>query len=87
MVAFESHLSYDIRSFLGFSLDGNFWYGGTTSHSGVANPDSRLTSSRVGVTGSFPVAKHQTIKISFNDGAYIRFGGNYKNVSVAWQYS
>ena len=47
-------LSYDIRSFLWFCLDVNFWYGGTTSLSGVANPDTRLTNSRVGVTGSSP---------------------------------
>jgi hypothetical protein len=87
MAAFESHLSYDIKPFLWFSLDGNFCYGGATSLSGVANPNTRQTSSRIGITGSFPVAKHQTIKVSFNDGAYIRFGGNYRNVSVAWQYS
>jgi len=87
LVVFESHLSYDIKRFLWFSLDGNFWYGGATSLSGVANPNTRQTGSRLGITGSFPLVNHQTIKVSFNDGAYIRFGGNYKNVSVAWQYS
>lgn len=31
--------------------------------------------------------KHQTLKVSFSDGAYYRYGGNYKNFSMAWQYS
>lgn len=83
----EGHLSYDIKPFLWFSLDGNFWYGGITAVSGVPNLNTRQTNSRIGVTGSFPLAKHQTMKVSFSNGTYIRFGGNYKNVSVAWQYS
>ena len=36
---------------------------------------------------SIPYSKHQSVKIAYSDGAYIRFGGNYQNVSVAWQYS
>jgi hypothetical protein len=27
------------------------------------------------------------MKISYSDGTYVRFGGNYQSVSVAWQYS
>lgn len=85
--SFEGHLSYDIKTKLWFSLDGNYWWGGVTSLSGIANPATRQTSSRVGVTASLPFRNHQSFKISYNDGAYIRFGGNYQNVSVAWQYS
>ena len=85
----ESHLSYDIgkNKRLWASLDGNFWIGGTTSLNGIANAVTRQTSSRVGGTFSFPVSKHQSIKIGYSDGAYVRFGGNYQSVSVAWQYS
>jgi len=43
--------------------------------------------SRIGATASFPISKHQSLKISYNDGAYINYGGNYQNVSLAWQYS
>jgi hypothetical protein len=87
IAAFEGHFSYDIRPFLWFSVDGNFWYGGITAVSATPNPNTKQTNSRIGVTGSFPLAKHQTIKVSFSNGTYIRFGGNYKNLSVAWQYS
>jgi hypothetical protein len=85
--SFEGHLSYDVRSRLWFSLDGNYWFGGKTSLNGLNNPLTLEKSSRVGVTASIPVSKHQSLKFSYNNGAYIRYGGNYQTVSVAWQYS
>jgi hypothetical protein len=85
--AFEGHLSYDVKPRLWASLDGNFWFGGTTSLNGVENPSTVQRNSRIGGTFSFPVSKHQSVKISYNDGTYIRYGGNYHNLSVAWQYS
>ena len=90
----EGHLSYDFPKW-GFmkrargwaSLDGNFWWGGITAVNSIRNLDTRQTSSRIGATISIPYSKHQSVKISYSDGAYIRFGGNYQNVSAAWQYS
>ena len=85
--AFEGHLSYDVKPHLWFSLDGNYWFGGKTSLNGVENPLTFEKSSRIGGTASIPVNKHQSLKFSYNNGAYIRYGGNYQSVSVAWQYS
>lgn len=90
--SFEGHLSYDAKAFRGktplwFSLDGNFWYGGTTSLGGTSNAATRQTSSRIGVTAAVPLNRHQAIKVSLSSGDYVRFGGNYQNVSVSWQYS
>lgn len=85
--SFEGHLSYDVKPRLWFSLDGNFWFGGVTSLNGISNPTTRQTSSRIGVTGSVPLTKHQSLKCSYNNGTYIRFGGDYQDLSVAWQYS
>jgi len=85
--SFEGHLSYDVKPRFWFSLDGNYWFGGKTSLNGVENPLTLQKSSRIGGTASIPVSKHQSVKFSYNDGTYIRFGGNYKSVSVAWQYS
>ena len=87
VLAFETHLSYDFRPRLWVSLDGNFWRGGKTSLDGVENPATLQESSRFGVTASVPVTRHQAIKVGFADGAYVRFGGDYRIVSVAWQYS
>ncbi len=86
--SFEGHLSYDFpKQRCWASLDGNFWFGGTTALSGISNLATRQTSSRIGATVALPIGKHQTIKMSYSDGTYIRFGGNYQSVSVAWQYS
>jgi hypothetical protein len=83
----EGHLSYDLKPRLWVSLDGNFWWGGISSLSGVQNLQTKQTGSRIGGTASFPISKHQSIKVSYSDGTYIRFGGNYQSVSAAWQYS
>jgi len=85
--AVEIHLSYDVLPRFWVSLDGNFWYGGQTSLNGVENPDTLLENSRVGVTASFPLTRHQSLKASYAQGAYIRFGGDYRIISAAWQYS
>ncbi len=89
----EGHFSYDFNNLLGYkfrgwaSLDGNFWWGGITALNGIRNLDTKQTGSRIGGTFSLPYTKHQSIKLSYSNGTYIRFGGNYQNLQVAWQYS
>jgi hypothetical protein len=83
----EGHLSYDVKPRYWVSLDGNFWFGGVTTLNGIQNLQTRQTGSRIGGTASVPLGKHQSIKVNYSNGTYIRFGGNYQNVSVAWQYS
>jgi hypothetical protein len=85
--ALEGHLSYDFKPRLWASLDGNFWFGGKTTVNGVQNPFSEETNSRIGGTVAIPITRHQSLKFSYSTGTYIRFGGNYQNVSAAWQYS
>ncbi|MGB8888857.1 MAG: transporter [Candidatus Korobacteraceae bacterium] len=85
--ACEGHLSYSLKPRLWASLDGNFWFGGKTTVNGVQNPFTRQTNSRLGGTVAVPISKHQSLKFSYSDGTYIRYGGNYQNVSAAWQYS
>ncbi len=90
---FEGHLSYDAKHFrsklasLWFSIDGNFWFGGTTAVGGTSNPATTQTASRIGVTAAIPLDKHQSIKASISTGSYVRVGGNYQNLAVSWQYS
>lgn len=85
--SFEGHLSYDLKPRLWLSLDSNFWYGGRTSVNGVQTPQTLQENSRIGVTVSVPVSKHQSLKFSYSDGAYVSFGGNFQQLSAAWQYS
>jgi hypothetical protein len=85
--SFEGHLSRDFGRGTWVSLDGNFWWGGVTALNGIRNPDTRQTSSRIGATGAYRFSRHQSVKVSYSNGTYIRYGGDWQNVSVAWQYS
>ncbi len=87
VASFEGHLSYDVKPRLWFSLDGNFWTGGTASVDGVPNPETKQTSARIGGTASIPLNRRQSLKVSYSHGAYIRFGGDYQNLTVSWQYA
>jgi hypothetical protein len=83
----EGHLSYDFGQRTWVSFDANFWWGGITSLSGVNNLATKQVGSRLGGTGSLRLSRHHSVKISYSNGTHVRFGGNYQNVSVAWQYS
>jgi hypothetical protein len=88
MASFETHLSYDFKKQgLWVSIDGNYWVGGVTTAGGVEKSDTQVRNSRLGVTAAVPITKHSSLKFSYSDGAHIEFGGNYQNVSVAWQYA
>jgi len=86
--SFEGHLSYEFKNPRCWaSLDGNYWFGGTTTLNGILDPSTRQSSSRLGGTFALPITKHQSFKFAYSGGTYIRFGGNYHNLQVAWQYS
>jgi len=82
----ETHFSYTLKPRLWVSFDGNFWTGGRTTVNRTENYDYQRNS-RVGGTISVPLNRHQALKFSYSAGAYISIGGDYKNVSTAWQYS
>lgn len=65
----------------------NLWFGGKTSLNGVENPVTLQKSSRVGATASVPLTKHQSLKFSYSNGAYVSCGGDCQIVPVAWQYT
>ena len=82
----EGHWGYYFRPRLWASLDVNFWTGGRTAVNGVEKPDQQRDS-RVGGTVSVPINRHQAVKLSYNQGAYITVGGAYRTLAVGWQYS
>jgi hypothetical protein len=85
--ALEGHLSYDLKPRLWISLDANYWYGGKVYRNGNEAVGTLESNSRVGVTASVPLRKHQSFKFSYSYGAVVRVGGNYSDLSVGWQYS
>jgi hypothetical protein len=87
VTALEFHVSHDFTRRLWASFDANFWAGGVTTVSGLENPRTKEQNSRLGVTAAIPISKSQSLKFSYSNGAYVQFGGDYQNVSVAWQYA
>lgn len=82
----EAHVGYQIKPRFWASADGNFWTGGQTTIDGAKKADLQRNS-RVGGTVSIPLDRHQALKFSYSRGAYIAVGGDYQNLSAAWQYS
>jgi hypothetical protein len=62
--SFEGHVSYNFKPRLWVSLDGNFWFGGRITINGIENVNTYQKNSRIGVTASIPVTKHQSLKFS-----------------------
>ena len=83
----EAHLSYDVNPRLWISTDFNYWRGGRVTVDGVTSGQSLQSNSRVGVTASVPLTRRQSVKISYSDGLVVRFGGEFKTLSIGWQYS
>jgi hypothetical protein len=53
---------------------------------GVKHLLTLQSNSRLGLTASLPVSLHQSLKISYSDGLVVRFGGQFKTLSIGWQY-
>jgi hypothetical protein len=84
--SFEFHVSYDVKLRLWISADFNYWRGGRTSVNGVVAAETLQANSRVGVTGSMPLTRHQSLKVSYSDGVVVSVGSRFKTLSVGWQY-
>ncbi|SPE40889.1 conserved hypothetical protein [Candidatus Sulfopaludibacter sp. SbA3] len=84
--AVENHLGYYLKPRLWMSLDWNFWAGGRSTVNGVEKQDEQRDS-RVGGTMSVPFNRHQSVKLSYSQGAYVTIGGAYRTITVGWQYS
>lgn len=84
--AFELHVSYDVKPRLWVSADVNYWRGGRTAVDGVKGSSTLQSNSRFGITGSMPLSRRQSLKVSYSDGVIVRVGGNFKVLSIGWQY-
>jgi hypothetical protein len=84
--ALEFHASYDFKPRLWISADINYWRGGRTSVNGRESTNTLQANSRIGVTGALPLTPRQSLKISYSEGMIVRIGGNFRVVSVGWQY-
>jgi hypothetical protein len=46
---------------------------------------NRQENTRVGLTLSLPLRAEQSLKIAWSRGTTVRFGGDFQEVSIAWQ--
>jgi hypothetical protein len=82
----EGHLGYYVRPRLWISADANFWAGNRSMIDHVDKRDGQRNS-RVGTTVSIPVSRRHAAKFSYSQGAYVTRGGDYRTMTLAWQYS
>jgi hypothetical protein len=85
VVALQGHTSYTFRPRLWVAVDAT-WYHGGSARVGDGDPTAAMNNSRVGATLSLPLAKSQSIKLSYSSGLAVRTGTNFRTLSVGWQW-
>jgi hypothetical protein len=82
----QVHVSYTFRPRLWVAADATYYTGGAVTLDGTpsSGPQSNV---RVGITASVPLARKQSLKLSYSNGAVTRVGGNFRSIGIAWQYA
>lgn len=82
--AAQGHASYTFKSRAWLAFDAT-WYGGGESTIDGGSPSSRQSNTRLGGTGSIPLPRSQSIKISASMGAAGRTGTDFDTLLIGWQ--
>jgi hypothetical protein len=82
----QVHLRYLFRRGLWAAVDANFWYGGEATIDGRGGDDLQRNS-RVGLTVSWQVRKHQNLRFAVSRGAFTRIGGDFDSFGLSYGYS
>jgi hypothetical protein len=82
---FQGHLIYSFGYGIWGSFDANYYTGGRLTRDGK-EIDNLQQNWRLGGTLSFPVNRHNSVKIFGNTGVYSRTGSFFDTVGIAWQY-
>jgi hypothetical protein len=85
MYSLQGHVIYGFASGIWVAADATFYRGGRTTTDGNLNNDLQ-SSSRVGVTVSFPVNRRQSVKVAASTGATSRVGTDFDTITATWQY-
>jgi hypothetical protein len=82
----QCHVRYLFKPGLWAAFDGNFWFGGQTTVSGIVNDDEQRNS-RVGLTVSMRVGSNHSLRFAASRGAITRIGGDFSSIGVSYGYS
>ena len=85
LTSVQAHVSYTVRRALWVAVDAT-WYGGGAARLNGGPALGRQSNSRLGATGSIPLWKKQSLKVSYSSGATTETGSSFSTVSVGWQY-
>ena len=85
LLSLQGHVSYTVRQRLWLAVDGTWYGGGAASLNGGA-PTGRQGNSRLGGTVSMPLAKGQSVKVTYSSGVSGRVGAKFDTIGVGWQY-
>jgi hypothetical protein len=84
IVSAQAHVSYTWPNRVWLALDATSFSGGETRIDGVANPDHQ-SNSRAGVTLSVPFGRHNSLKLTYSEGATTRRGSDFDSFMATWQ--
>ncbi|HJQ97784.1 MAG TPA: transporter, partial [Candidatus Polarisedimenticolaceae bacterium] len=84
VASLQGHVAYTWKRGIWAALDGTWFSGGETKVDGAVSHD-RQRNSRLGGTVSFPIAKGQSLKLSYSSGAATRRGSDFDTVNLTWQ--
>jgi hypothetical protein len=86
LASIQAHVSYTFRPRLWLAFNTTYYDGGRSTVDGDLK-DDRQSNSRYGLTLSVPLARSQSLKLHWNDGASTRIGSDFSSWGIAWQYT
>jgi len=85
MYSLQGHVIYGFASGIWLAANATWYRGGRTSSDGLPNRDLQ-SSTRAGVTLSFPLSRRQSVKMAASTGITARTGSDFDTITAAWQY-
>jgi hypothetical protein len=81
----QLHATYDFGRGVWAAVSGTYDYGGRTTLDGVHN-DDKQENSRVGVTLTLPVNRHNSVKLYASTPIKTTVGGDFDMLGIVWQH-
>ena len=81
----QTHAIYYFPSTAWISVDATYYIGGQSYLNGIAINGSQ-ENWRFGSTASYPINKHNSIRLSASTGVYSRTNNSYDLFGISWQY-
>ncbi|WP_281777402.1 transporter [Polynucleobacter sp. KF022] len=85
MYSTESHVIYYFQNTAWISADATYYMGGQSYVNGMPVSGSQ-ENWRFGSTLSYPINKHNSIRLTGSTGIYSRTNNSYDAIGISWQY-